>query len=98
MLIHPTRLKKFDPNAVIQDIMEIAKVKTFKEPPIMTYEAHGDETFQGQIPNLKGDSLRFHQVMTVVLDTLCTEAQEVKKAHIKACFRQNKLIVTVEVC
>ena len=45
MLVHPTRLKKFDPNAVIREIMEIAKVKTFTAPPVMTYEAHGDETF-----------------------------------------------------
>lgn len=45
MLVHPTRFKKFDPNAVIGEIIEIAKVKTLSEPPIITYEAHGDETF-----------------------------------------------------
>ena len=60
ILLHPSRLRNFDPDKVIAEIIEIAQLKSFSRHIDVTYMVNGDETFQEQLPNLKGDVLRFH--------------------------------------
>ena len=45
MLLHPIRLRKFDPNADIKVMIETAKVKRFKEIQNISFMVYGDEVF-----------------------------------------------------
>ena len=45
MLLHPIRLRKFDPNADIKVMIETAKVKRFKETQNISFIVYGDEAF-----------------------------------------------------
>ena len=45
MLLHPIRLRKFDPNADIKVMIETAKVKRFKETQNISFMVYGDEAF-----------------------------------------------------
>ena len=45
MLLHPIRLRKFDPNADIKVMIEIAKVKRFNEVQNISFMVYGDEAF-----------------------------------------------------